>query len=399
MIGKVVQGQNFLGVLKYLHHKSQAQRIGGNMAGKTPQALSAEFHVSRELNWRLQLVVCHTSLSLPKQERLSDPVWQAIATDYLQAMGYSDCQHVIYRHHDQDHDHIHIVVSRVQITDGATVKDSWEKRRAESVLRDLEQKYQLVPVQSSHTALQKAPTVGEMRKFEQTGEVPIRMRLQTQIDAAVGRCRSIAELIQHLRQRGIIVKLRITEDSRITGISYSLEGIAFSGNKLGRAYTFPGLQKHKGMTYDEATDFGATCQAVTGELATIPVQPEPDVVVESAISPIPKPLIQQPPPAAPDYPALWQRYAQGLPASNSITLNGWVARRALGDGRSAQETAQMLLQSPFVREMVQKQREPEKIRAYVNQAVHQAYQKAQQERKSPPVQDKQVRRKRSLELD
>ncbi len=387
MIGKVVQGQNFLGVLKYLHHKSQARQIGGNMAGKMPQALSAEFHVSRELNWRLQLVVCHTSLSLPKQEQLSDQVWQTIATDYLKAMGYSDCQHVIYRHHDQDHDHIHIVVSRIRVTDGATVKDSWEKRRAESVLRDLEQKYGLVPVQSSHNALQKAPTVGEMRKFEQTGEVPVRVRLQAQIDAAVGRCTSIAELIHHLRQRGIAVKLRITEDNHITGISYSLDGIAFSGNKLGRAYTFPGLQKHKGMTYDEATDFAATCQAVTGELSAIPTQPQPEVVVEPSISPTPKPPIQQPPPAAPDYQKLWQNYAQGLQASNPITLNAWVARRALTDGRSPQEVAQMLLQSPFVQEMVQKQREPEKIRAYINQTVHQAYQKQR-----PPSSQPQVKR-------
>jgi hypothetical protein len=398
MIGKVVQGQNFLGVLKYLHHKSEAQQIGGNMAGKTPQALSAEFHVSRELNWRLQLVVCHTSLSLPKQERLSDQVWQEIATDYLKAMGYSDCQHVIYRHHDQDHDHIHIVVSRIRMTDGATVKDSWEKRRAEAVLRQLEQQYGLEVVPSSHGKLQKAPTVGEMRKFEQTGEVPIRLRLQTQIDAAVGRCTAIAELIQHLQQHGIAVKLRITEDRRITGISYSLEGIAFSGNKLGRAYTFPGLQKHKGMTYDEATDFEATCQAVTGELAAIPAQPEPKAGAEPSIAPTPKPPIQQSPTAKPDYPTLWQHYAQGLQSRNPVTLNSWVARRALAEGRSPQEVAQTLLQSPFVQEMVEKRREPEKIRAYINQTVHQAYQQQRQPSNQSNQVSQQKQRSGDLEL-
>ena len=384
MIGKVVQGQSFFKVLNYLHQKAGAQKIGGNMAGQVPRDLSAEFQVSRSLNERLAKLVCHTSLSLPKSERLSDQMWKTIATDYLKAMGYGDCQHVIYRHHDQDHDHIHIVVSRIQMTDGSTVKDSWEKRRAEAVLRQLEQQYGLETVPSSHSKLQKAPTVGEMRKFEKTGEVPVRVRLQTQIDAAVGRCRSIAELIQQLRQRSIAVKLRITEDNHITGISYSLDGIAFSGNKLGRAYTFPGLQKHKGMTYDEATDFEATCQAVTGELAAIPAQPEAKVIAESPISPTLKPSIQ-PPPAAPDYPALWQHYAQGLQASNPVTLNGWVARRALGEGRSPQEVAQMLLQSPFVQEMVQKQREPEKIRAYINQTVHQAYQKQRQPSSQPQV--------------
>jgi hypothetical protein len=390
MIGKVVQGQSFFKVLNYLHQKAGAQKIGGNMAGQVPRDLSAEFQVSRSLNERLAKLVCHTSLSLPKSERLSDQVWKTIATDYLKAMGYGDCQHVIYRHHDQDHDHIHIVVSRIQMTDGSTVKDSWEKRRAEAVLRQLEQQYGLETVPSSHSKLQKAPTVGEMRKFEKTGEVPIRVRLQTQIDAAVGRCKSIAELIQHLRQRGITVKLRITEDSHITGISYSLEGIAFSGNKLGRAYTFPGLQKHKGMTYDAATDFAATCQAVTRELAPITSQPEPEVVAEPSIAPTSKPPIQQPP-ATPNYQKLWQNYAQGLQASNPITLNAWVARRALAEGRSPQEVAQMLLQSPFVQEMVQKQREPEKIRAYINQTVHQAYQKQKSPASQPQVKQRKQR--------
>ncbi len=415
MIGKVVQGQNFLGVLNYLHNKENAQKIGGNLAGNTPQVLSAELYLSRELNWRLQNIVCHTSLSLAKSEQLSDREWRAIAADYLQAMGYRDCQHVIYRHHDQDHDHIHIVVSRIGLADGKTVKDSWEKRRAESVLRDLEQKYGLVAVSSSHTALQTAPTVGEMRQFEQTGVVPVRIRLQTQIDAAVGRCATMMELIQHLRQRGIGVRLRIAE-GQIAGISYSLDGIAFSGNKLGRAYTFPGLQKHKGIRYDNGADFEATCQAATGELAII--APPAVQNSETEMAPIPavsnqagstlpvaaisttfSPPAANPPSSQPDYAALWQHYAQGLPKSNAITVNGWVARRALGDGRSPRATAQMMLQSPFVREMVQKRREPEKIRAYVNQAVHQAYQKEQQSRKSPSVQDKQVRRKRSLELD
>jgi hypothetical protein len=82
MIGKVVQGGNFLGVLNYLHHKEKAQKIGGNLAGKTPQELSAELYLSRELNWRLQNIVSHTSLSLAKSEQLADAEWRAIAADY-----------------------------------------------------------------------------------------------------------------------------------------------------------------------------------------------------------------------------------------------------------------------------------------------------------------------------
>ncbi|MBD1822939.1 relaxase/mobilization nuclease domain-containing protein [Cyanobacteria bacterium FACHB-DQ100] len=261
MIGKIVQGKSFRGLLNYLHGKEGAQCVGGNMAGETPRELAAEFRVARALNRRLKKAVCHVSLSLPKHERLDNEQWLAIAADYITEMGYENCQYVVYRHHDQDHDHVHLAICRIRITDGKTVNDSWEKRRAETLIRSLEQQYQLESVQPSWEKLEAAPTTGEMRRFERTGELPVRVRLQAQIDQAADESLSIAQFIYELKDQGIGIRLRIAQNQRITGISYCFDDIAFSGSKLGRAYTFPGLQKHKGLHYDHATEFEATCQA------------------------------------------------------------------------------------------------------------------------------------------
>jgi hypothetical protein len=261
VIGKIVQGKSFRGLLNYLHRKEEAQCIGGNMAGETPRELAAEFRVARDLNRRLKKAVCHVSLSLPKHERLDDDQWLAIASDYIQGMGYENCQYVVYRHHDQDHDHVHLAICRIRMTDGLTVSDSWEKRRAETLIRSLEQQYQLKSVQPSWENLEAAPTTGEMRRFERTGELPVRVQIQAQIDQAAEESLSIAQLINQLRANGIEIRLRIAQNQRITGISYRLNEIAFSGSKLGRAYTFPGLQKYKGLRYDHATEFETTCQA------------------------------------------------------------------------------------------------------------------------------------------
>ena len=231
------------------------------MAGETPRELAAEFRVARTLNRRLKKAVCHVSLSLPKHEQLNNEQWLAIATDYISGMGYENCQYVVYRHHDQDHDHVHLAICRIRITDGRTVSDSWEKRRAETLIRSLELQYQLESVQSSWEKLEAAPTTGEMRRFERTGELPVRVRLQAQIDQAAEENLSIAHFIHQLKTQGIEIRLRIAQNQRITGISYCLDDIAFSGSKLGRAYTFPGLQKYKGLHYDHATEFEATCQA------------------------------------------------------------------------------------------------------------------------------------------
>jgi hypothetical protein len=394
MIGKVVQGQSFFKVLNYLHRKAGAQKIGGTMAGQVPRELAAEFQASRSLNLRLAKVVCHTSLSLPKTERLPDQQWRAIAKDYLQAMGYGDCQYVVYRHHDQEHDHIHIVVSRIRLADGKTVKDAWEKRRAEGVLRTLEQAYELVAVPLSQNKMQKAPKVGEMRKFERTGEVPIRLRLQQAIDAVVLPRLSIAQFTEALQHQGIQVRWCRAAAGQITGISYSLDGIAFSGGQLGKAYTFPGLKKYQGLV-----DEPMPAESFEGARGPEPLAViSPQDVPKPAIAPTPLPSTQNTVSPVPDYPRLWQYYAQGLQATNPVTLNAWVARRALTEGRSPQEVAQMLLQSPFVREMMEKQREPEKIRAYINQTVHQAYQQQRQSSNQSNQVRRQKQRSGDLEL-
>jgi hypothetical protein len=261
VIGKIVQGSSFRGLLNYLHDKEGARCIGGNMAGENPRELAAEFRVARALNRRLKKAVCHVSLSLPKREQLEDDQWLEIAADYIVGMGYENCQYAVYRHHDQDHDHIHLAICRIRMTDGRTVRDSWEKRRAETLIRSLEQQYQLESVQPSWEKLEAAPTTGEMRRFERTGELPVRVRLQAQIAQAAEESLSIAQLIQQLKAQGIEIRLRIAQNQRITGISYCLNDIAFSGSKLGKAYSFPGLQKHKGLHYDYTTEFEATCQA------------------------------------------------------------------------------------------------------------------------------------------
>jgi hypothetical protein len=62
------------------------------------------------------------------------------------------------------------------------------------------------------------------------------------------------QLIGQLQQNGISVRIRDRQPGEITGISYELNGIAFSGTHLGKAYTFQGLQRYRGVNYDSHRD-------------------------------------------------------------------------------------------------------------------------------------------------
>ena len=250
MIGKQIKGKSFRGVLDYLHSKQESRLIAGNMGGKTPRTLSAEFAVSRQLNPRLAKAVYHSSLSLPKTEHLDDEQWSAIADDYLSGMEFNDSQYVVYRHSDKDHDHVHIVASRIRITDGTTVNDSWDYVRSEKLIRELENKYELTPTVSSNQKQQRGHTTGEMRLIERTGTQSIRTKLQQTIDTETSEPITMPELIVRLKDQGIDAKISFTRTGKIRGISYKYDGVATSGTHLGQAYTFPGLQKHRQIGYD-----------------------------------------------------------------------------------------------------------------------------------------------------
>ncbi len=251
MIGKQVKGKSFRGVLNYLHDREQSRIIGGNMAGDTPRVMSAEFAVARRLNPQLEKAVYHSSLSLPKDEHLDDETWNAIADDYLEGMEFVGSQYVVYRHSDKDHDHIHIVASRIRITDGTTVSDSWDYVRSEQLIRELETKYELTPTVSSNEKYQRGQTSGEMKLIDRTGEASVRTKLQQIIDRETKKAIAMPELIDRLKDRGIDAKITVTRTGKIKGISYRLDGVATSGTHLGKAYTFGGLQKYKRVSYND----------------------------------------------------------------------------------------------------------------------------------------------------
>lgn len=245
MIGKQTKGTDFSKLLTYLFSKEGATLIGGNMVGHNPQMLNAEFQFSCRLNPKVKRPVYHVSLSLPHDEFLEDGTWGAIAQDYLEGMGFNQNLYAVFRHRDRRHDHIHAVASRIRL-DGSCVHDGWNYRKSESLIRKLEQIYNLASVEPSWKRESRSPTTGECRLLARTGAQSSRVKLQQIIDAITQDSLTLPELIKQLQCDGVTVRVETSNTSERGGISYGLENIHFSGTQLGKAYTFPGLQKYKG---------------------------------------------------------------------------------------------------------------------------------------------------------
>lgn len=156
MIGNAIKGKGARGLLEYLLNGERATIIGGTLAGNTPREMAAEIGAVRRLRPKLGKAILHLPLSAHPQDRdLSDQEWSDICRYVAQGLGYEGCPMKFIRHHDTEHDHVHIVICRIN-AQGQTVSDSNEYRRIEALLRDVERQYRLHRVEQ--------PGAGSKRK-------------------------------------------------------------------------------------------------------------------------------------------------------------------------------------------------------------------------------------------
>lgn len=266
MKAKVGRGNGFRGVLDYALGKNKgAEIVGGTISSGTPRQLAQEFGLVRRLRPDAKNPVWHCSLSLPKGDHLTSEKWDAIASDFIQEMGFSELTPwVAIRHSDTDYDHIHIVASRIDLG-GELWHGKWEARTAIEATQKLEEIHGLTLTpglngvdenwqKTSRVRGRKTLKKGEVEMGLRTGEQPPKLKLQNIIDEALNAGDLTAvQLAETLSIAGVQVRANLASTGTFNGFSYELDGIAFKGSALGKNYSWGGLQK-RGVTYEQATD-------------------------------------------------------------------------------------------------------------------------------------------------
>ncbi|ACB54327.1 hypothetical protein cce_4981 [Crocosphaera subtropica ATCC 51142] len=283
VIGKVTHGRDAYSLLRYVADKEGAYQVGGNVAFNDPVNIAREFRKGQALHRTINRYVWHTSLSTAKHENLDDKTWKAIAKDYLREMGFNKHQYVVYRHTDADHNHIHIVANRINIIDGSAVDDAWSKYRTEAAIRKLESAYNLQVVEPSHGKERKSPTTGEQRMQARTQTPLPRVIIQDALDKILSTITSPEDLKNKLKTEGIETRFRKRKDKTISGISFSYNGIAFGGGKLGKRYSWTRIQQQlRENQADSATQKKHQLNKLYQSLASQTTQVEPklrDIII------------------------------------------------------------------------------------------------------------------------
>ncbi len=233
--------------------------IGGIMSNETARGMTSEFRIFAQQRPNISKPVHHAILSAAPGDSLTAWQWEEIGEQYAHKMGFVECPYTVIQHRDTAHDHIHIVLSRVSVFGKVTLE--WQnKMRAEKLMRDFEQQYNLTRVPSSRVALRRAPTRSELIVLDRTGKRSVKMVMQDTIDVTLKRCPPLIDFIEELQEQGISVFPYLQSDGRVSGISFELDGKAMKGCSLGRGYSWNGLQE-RGLSYEAERDYLVVAKA------------------------------------------------------------------------------------------------------------------------------------------
>lgn len=231
--------------------------------------------------------VWHCSLSLRAEEgELPSDIWAAIARDFVEGMGFDNvedprasCPWVAVHHglSKNGNDHIHIAVNLVR-TDGTKANTWMDYRRAQKVCRELEERYELMPLESDRVqratrayhpaeleaeARREAKYQYEKQRDEAGVDTPTweqltaqdrasrieaarptvapKVALARRVRAAATASQDEAEFVRRLRRQGLIVQGRLKAGTidEFTGYSVGFRPhpgepvIRYGGGRMG----------------------------------------------------------------------------------------------------------------------------------------------------------------------
>jgi hypothetical protein len=262
VIAKIMKGGGFRGAADYLMRAGRDEPAGiiiaGNMVALDGRGLAAEFKVARQLRPDVGKPVWHASLALPPGQSLNNQEWEKAARVFMEEMGLNPESHqwTAIRHDDREHQHIHILASRISVTTGKLARERrGDYKLSHAAARKAAAAVGLPPTDPPPAHQRRASLRrGELSHAERVTGSPHRhpkLQLASRLDEALARSNTLDELVQRAEELGVEVKYS-SNAGGIYGVSYRLanpaerEGFAVEwvkGSQVGKAYTISSITR------------------------------------------------------------------------------------------------------------------------------------------------------------
>ncbi len=239
MIAKIVTGKSFGGAVRYLLDKSGHARMldSDGIDTRSIKDMIGSFNFQRKARKEIEKVVGHISLSFHKADapKLTDEFMTELAREYMERMGITDTQHMIVRHTDTEHPHLHILYNRVKY-DAKLVRSHNERIRSVAVCKAMKRKHGLTFSEGKENV--------KVEKLHDPDK--IKYGIYEAVKAILPSCLSLPELAERLQDKGItttFIHRGGDPEKEVQGLTLTRNGITFKASKIDRKFSYANLCK------------------------------------------------------------------------------------------------------------------------------------------------------------
>ena len=236
--------------ISYALDKPDARLISSN-SGLTAKQIADSFKLATDGRSDINKNTGHISFSLPIGEKLSDAKWDQVIDVARHELGLDDgFPFACGLHADTDHQHVHLVYSRVSY-DGRVFDDRFLKVRMATVEDLIEDKFGLKLIPKPPVPTAPLYTKNEAELAARTGMKPPRFVMFDAITKAKKDKPDVMTFVERLKAQGVTARPAI-RNSKMSGFSFSYQGVELGASKIHNSLGWANLQK--GIRYDSNED-------------------------------------------------------------------------------------------------------------------------------------------------
>lgn len=259
MIPVIYRKSDYLKTLKYVLNKEDAKVIDSNLAGNIASEFNKQFLATKDIKPELKNPCAHLILSIAnnknKRESLNDAQWISVARRYLQELKYLPeeqqggvpSQYVAVRHHDREHEHLHIIASQIRF-DGTKVSDSFDYFKAQTATRLIahEMGLEVTPTSSKAVSNKLKTEYGidadvsdnrskNIRQINRKGNEPsAKDIIKNTVFDAIAKSDNVTEFLKNIESKKVYAIARLGKNQEILGFAYTHKGVTMAANQVNR---------------------------------------------------------------------------------------------------------------------------------------------------------------------
>jgi hypothetical protein len=235
MIAKNIKGKSFGGCVRYVMNDSSELLEAEGVFADSAESIVRSFAMQRANRSEIKQPVGHIPLAFAPEDkaRMNNEFMLLLAKEYMKEMGIGNTQYIIVRHHNTDHDHLHIVYNRID-NDLKLISANNDYKSNIAVCKKLKDRYQLTYGKGK----------AHVNRPNLYGADKAKYAVYDAMKEVLPKSADYQLLAENLKPHGITIRFKCRRGTDIIeGVSFEKDDYTFKGSQIDRKFSHKNLMR------------------------------------------------------------------------------------------------------------------------------------------------------------